>query len=333
MRVGIFHQMWALAEISDRECIQQALRDVVLADELGYESFWFGEHHYNSEKAFYGRVPVPELVIARFAAETKRIRLGTGVKVLPFDDAARFAESMALLDLLTDGRAHYGIGMGVRTADTPDHDRGPKFRQQLTDLLAYLRGDIGDGRQKMTPAPERDLTGLIWIAAREEATVQYAAQLGLNFVVGQAEQDIQQGTYVQTYRDAGGQGEARGARMVYVAETDEEALEMVREPALRIFGNRGRQAYYRQAVKEGRLSDEETDDLTDILSRIDYIAGSPQTVAAGLGRYMRVTGVDRLDLMVHLPGVPQEAVQRSLRLFASEVAPLMGIEMGESARA
>src|SRR5258708_17323645 len=101
MRVGIFHQMWALSETSDRQVIEDARQDVLLADELGYESFWFGEHHGNREKAFYGRVPIPELVIARFAAETRQIRLGTGVKVLPFDTASRFAEAMALLDILT----------------------------------------------------------------------------------------------------------------------------------------------------------------------------------------------------------------------------------------
>src|SRR5690554_6116375 len=100
MRVGLFHQMWALAEKSDKETIQDALSDVILADELGYESFWFGEHHQSRDRAFFGRVPIPELVIARFAAETKSIRLGTGVKVLPYDDEARFAESMALLDIL-----------------------------------------------------------------------------------------------------------------------------------------------------------------------------------------------------------------------------------------
>ena len=220
MRVGLFHQMWALAEKSDRDCIKEALSDVILADELGFESFWFGEHHNNRERAFFGRVPIPELVIARFAAETQRIRLGTGVKILPFDDAARFAESMALLDILTDGRAHYGVGMAVRAADTPNHERGPKFRQQLTDLLGYLRGETRDDQPALTPAPEQDLTGLLWIAASEDITVEHAARLGLNFVVGQAEHGKQQRKYVDTYRNAGGKAEVRGARMVYVGETE-----------------------------------------------------------------------------------------------------------------
>ena len=333
MRVGIFHQMWALSETSDRQVIEDARQDVLLADELGYESFWFGEHHANREKAFYGRVPIPELVIARFAAETRQIRLGTGVKVLPFDTASRFAEAMALLDILTDGRAHYAVGMAVRTnPDAVDHDRGPLFREQLSELVRHLDGDYGDDLKPMTPAPERDLKGLLWIAAREPASVAHAAKLGLNFVVGQAEQGIQQRTYVDMYRNSGGTGEARGARMVYVGETDADAWSVVGESATRSFRNRRNSAYGRLAVAEGRMSEEEIEDPAEILRQIEYVAGSPETVAAGLKRYIETAGVDRVDLLMHMPGVPHDGLQRSMRLFADAVAPLMGIDMGEPAR-
>jgi alkanesulfonate monooxygenase SsuD/methylene tetrahydromethanopterin reductase-like flavin-dependent oxidoreductase (luciferase family) len=333
MQVGMFHQMWALSSKTDRECIEEALSDVILADELGFESFWFGEHHYNRDRAFFGRVPIPELVIARFAAETRRIRLGTGVKVLPYDDAARFAESMTLLDILSEGRAHYGVGMAVRAADTPDHDRGPKFREQLSELVAYLNGDCAEGRPALTPAPERDLTGLLWVAAREPATVQYAAKLGLNFVVGQAEQAQQQRTYVDVYRASGGEGEVRGARMVYVAPTDAEAYAAVEGSATTWFNTSRNGAYYRQALRDGRVPDTEPKDLPDLLSRIEYTAGSPETVAAGIRRYMGTAGVDRIDVMMHTPGMSQEAVQRSMRLFATEVAPLLGVEMQQASPA
>ena len=52
-------------------------------------------------------------------------------------------------------------------------------------------------------------------------------------------------------------------------------------------------------------------------------------MADGLRRYIREAGVDRIDIMIHTPGMPQEALQRSMRLFASEVAPLLGVEMGQ----
>ncbi len=235
---------------------------------------------------------------------------------------------MSLLDILTGGRAHYGLGMAVRTVEGPTHDRGPKFREQLSEVVAYLRGDVSDGRPALSPAPERDLTGLLWVAAREPASVEYAARLGLNFVVGQAEQGKQQRSYVDTYRNAGGSGEVRGARMVYVGDTDEDALAGVETPATTWFATSRKGAYYRQAVEDGRFATEEPADLRDLLSRIEYIVGAPETVAAGLRRYMSEANVDRLDIMLHTPGMPQDALQRSMRLFAQEVAPLLGVEMG-----
>src|SRR5258707_198875 len=153
LSVGIFHQVWAVAEISDRQCIEETLADVRLAEELGFASFGFGEHHSGREKAYFGRVPIPEYLIARLAAETTRIQLGTAVKVLPLDTAARCAEGIALLDILTDGRAIFGLGMGVRADPlAATHDRGELFRAQLRDLRNYLRGDVDPRQPRLTPA-------------------------------------------------------------------------------------------------------------------------------------------------------------------------------------
>src|SRR3954447_19009425 len=157
--VGIFHQVWAVASISDRQCIEETLADVRLADELGFDSFGFGEHHAGRDKVFFGRVPIPEYLIARMAGETRQIQLGTAVKVLPFDTATRCAESIALLDLLTGGRAIFGLGMGVRTDPLATvHDRGEMFRTQLREVRDLLRS-----QDVLTPQPERDLSDVIWV--------------------------------------------------------------------------------------------------------------------------------------------------------------------------
>lgn len=62
-------------------------------------------------------------------------------------------------------------------------------------------------------------------------------------------------------------------------------------------------------------------DLPDLLSRINYIVGSPSTVAKQLNQYIAQTEVDRLGVKMHLAGLPNEDVRRSMRLFAQEVAP------------
>src|SRR5579862_9430837 len=136
--------MWAQPNLSDQQVIESATEDVLLAEELGFESIMFGEHHFRKTDGYYGRVPVPELLIANLAARTTRISLGTGVKVLALDPPWRTAESMVLLDLLTDGRAFWGVGQGTAPAvfppGTTDVTRYQLFRDHLKSLVAILRG-------------------------------------------------------------------------------------------------------------------------------------------------------------------------------------------------
>jgi alkanesulfonate monooxygenase SsuD/methylene tetrahydromethanopterin reductase-like flavin-dependent oxidoreductase (luciferase family) len=315
--VGILHQMWAEASVSDRTCLMDAADDVRLADELGYESFWFGEHHYNRHKPFFGRVPVPELLIARLASETRQIHLGTGVKVLALDPPSRFAEKMALLDLLTDGRAVFGVGEGTKGSFFVEEERGPNFRAALRELIGRLRDEPSDDHPALTPAPQRDLTKLLWTAVRNWQSISLTAEFGLNFATGQGDLGPDQRVWVDMYRQAGGTGEARGYRLVLVAETDAEA-ERIADPA--------KQLYY-SMIRAGAFSAEGDKAGAAEFQRRNFILGSPETVAERLLTYQYESGVDRVDLLAHVPGLPHEALRQTLTLFAKEVAPRMGVTM------
>src|SRR5690606_34999241 len=83
---------WTLA--FDRD-----IAEMVEAERLGFDEYWIGEHHSGG----YENVPVPEFMIAKASAVTSRIRLGTGVVNLPYQDPFKVAERMAFLDRLTHG--------------------------------------------------------------------------------------------------------------------------------------------------------------------------------------------------------------------------------------
>jgi alkanesulfonate monooxygenase SsuD/methylene tetrahydromethanopterin reductase-like flavin-dependent oxidoreductase (luciferase family) len=317
-RTGILHQMWAEASISDRTCLENAAADVRLADELGYDSFWFGEHHYNRQKAFFGRVPVPELVIARLAAETRQIHLGTGVKVLSLEPAARAAEKMALLDILTDGRAEFGLGEGTKGSFFKEEEKGPLFRKSLREVVACLTEGSSDGRLALTPAPEHDLRPMIWSAVRNQESIFLSAELGLNFATGQGGLGPDQRVWVDIYREAGGRGEVRGYRLVLVAESDAEA-ERISAPA--------RELYYSMIHQGAFAAQGDAEAEAEAFQRENFILGSPETVAERLLAYKLESGVDRVDLLAHVPGLPHEALQQTLVLYAQEVAPKVGVTM------
>jgi alkanesulfonate monooxygenase SsuD/methylene tetrahydromethanopterin reductase-like flavin-dependent oxidoreductase (luciferase family) len=83
------------------------LDQVVHAEKLGYHSAWFGEHHYSAYS--FG---APAVMATAAAARTNRIRLGTGVSLLPIHNPIRLAEEYATLDILSGGRLEYGVGRG-----------------------------------------------------------------------------------------------------------------------------------------------------------------------------------------------------------------------------
>lgn len=85
----------------------QILEQTQLEEELGFDAVWFGEHHYSGYS--FGSPPV---IAMAAAARTKRIRLGTGVSLIPLNHPVRLAEEYAMLDVLSNGRLEYGIGRG-----------------------------------------------------------------------------------------------------------------------------------------------------------------------------------------------------------------------------
>src|SRR5687767_15830925 len=119
MRFGIFyeHQLprpWTVD--SELRLFQHALDQVELADKLGIDSAWEVEHHFLEE---YSHSSAPEVFLAAASQRTKNIRLGHGIVQTPppFNHPARVAERIAMLDLVSNGRAEFGTGESSSEAE------------------------------------------------------------------------------------------------------------------------------------------------------------------------------------------------------------------------
>lgn len=95
---------------SEQEIINDALEELIYAEELGFDSVWLAEHHFSE----YGVLGNPLVFASTLAAKTKRIRIGTAVMILPFYNPLRLAEDAALVDILSNGRLDLGIGRGYQ---------------------------------------------------------------------------------------------------------------------------------------------------------------------------------------------------------------------------
>ena len=110
MRFGIFQSAQWPEGTQQQVRLRDAVEQSVLAEELGFDSVFMTEHHFTR----HGIVPDNLAMLSFIAAQTQHIRLGTAVSVLPLHDPVRLAESVALVDQLSDGRIDFGIGRGYQ---------------------------------------------------------------------------------------------------------------------------------------------------------------------------------------------------------------------------
>jgi len=109
MRFGVQNLFPAEGE-DDHRVLREALEDIRLADDLGFDSVWLTEHHFSR----YGILGNPMVLGAAVAQMTTRIQIGTAVVVLPFHNPLRLAEDAATLDIISGGRLELGVGRGYQ---------------------------------------------------------------------------------------------------------------------------------------------------------------------------------------------------------------------------
>jgi len=114
----------------------------VEAESLGFCSTFLVEHHFTG----FGQISATLNLLTFIAARTKTLRLGTAVLVLPWHNPVLLAEQAATLDLLSQGRLDFGIGMGYRYREfagfcMPMEEAEARFDESLAVILKAWTSD------------------------------------------------------------------------------------------------------------------------------------------------------------------------------------------------
>jgi len=164
--------------------LQESIRLAQLADRLGYTRYWISEHHNTSTLAG----AAPEVFIARLAAETRNIRLGSGGIMLPNHSTLKVAENFRLLEALYPGRIDLGLGRapgGDRlTAQllNPGNTFDPQdYIRQIRDLEAFLSDTPTPGTYegKIRAIPKIDTQPELWMLTSSGESAYLAAHFGM----------------------------------------------------------------------------------------------------------------------------------------------------------
>jgi alkanesulfonate monooxygenase SsuD/methylene tetrahydromethanopterin reductase-like flavin-dependent oxidoreductase (luciferase family) len=195
MRFGLFyeHQLprpWASGD--EHRLLKNALDQIELADELGFDFVWEVEHHFLEE---YSHSSAPEVFLAAASQRTKRIRLGHGIVQLPvgYNHPVRVAERIATLDLVSDGRVEFGTGESSSEAELGGFgvDRATKREQWeesldvVTRLLAEEPFAGYDGAyvqmppRNVVPKSAQRPHPPVWVACSRRETIHMAATKGI----------------------------------------------------------------------------------------------------------------------------------------------------------
>jgi luciferase family oxidoreductase group 1 len=247
LRLSVLDQSPVPAGSTPAQALANSLSLAQHVDALGYTRLWYSEHHAMDLLA----CTAPEILIARAAAATSRIRVGSGGIMLPHYSALKVAEVFRTLHAMFSGRIDLGIGRAPgggqleayalrrnRTGPVPDD-----FPQQLAELRAFLHperwAESDNGANANHPfarirvAPDAPGAPDIWLLGSSMWSAVTAAQQGLPYAFAHFFSPVQTRQAIEYYQrnfvpspqseDGRTTPEATLAIGVLCAETDAEA--------------------------------------------------------------------------------------------------------------
>jgi alkanesulfonate monooxygenase SsuD/methylene tetrahydromethanopterin reductase-like flavin-dependent oxidoreductase (luciferase family) len=336
VKIGLFHTVQWPEGTAQVQRYDEALRQAVLAEELGFDSVWFTEHHFFR----HGIVSDSLIMLAHLAARTSTVRLGTAVSVLPLHNPVRLAESAAMVDLLSGGRLELGIGRGYQAPEFRGFgldigEKADRFEEACEVLVRCWTEETFTHQGRFwqffdaspQPHPLQQPHPPLWYATDSSDGMRMCAERKWGILLPQGRSLAEVADQMTRYGAALGSAGARPtdrrvylARALYTAASDEQARAEAEGPyrSFQHLANRlaGRPDGWQYAgLSAGPFAhDGPIDDAV--------IFGNPDTCISIL-RKIHELGVDAVMLFVHLGELSHQQITRSLRLFGREVLPVV----------
>jgi alkanesulfonate monooxygenase SsuD/methylene tetrahydromethanopterin reductase-like flavin-dependent oxidoreductase (luciferase family) len=143
MKFALFYEIpvarpWA--PDSEHLAYKNTLEQAIAGEQAGFHAFWTVEHHFLEE---YSHCSNPEVLYGAIASRTSKMRLGYGVRLMPrpYNHPVRTAESVAVLDLLSDGRVDMGTGRSATRIELEGFGVDPKdTRDMWREAIEHVVG-------------------------------------------------------------------------------------------------------------------------------------------------------------------------------------------------
>jgi alkanesulfonate monooxygenase SsuD/methylene tetrahydromethanopterin reductase-like flavin-dependent oxidoreductase (luciferase family) len=313
---------------SNQKYYEEVLTMAEWAEDLGFDSFWLGEHHFY----WYGTCVSPPMVIAALGQRTKKMRLGPAVAVPAFHNPLVLAEEYAFADNLCGGRLDFGLGSGFspvefKTFGITIEEAKERFWEATDIILKAWRQDEFSHQGKyyqfenvsLHMKPLQKPMPPVWMAASSDDTLAKAGELGLP-IMGipfarsntihdvKAKNDLFKESYVR--KGHKGTPDILVALHVCLQRSEEDAVKLARPHFERVV----------DYLKTSRRPGSKVPDLDNIKKENLAVFTTPEDAVAILKDYEKI-GVTHVICMVNFGGLPMTDVRRTLGLMSKEVFP------------
>jgi alkanesulfonate monooxygenase SsuD/methylene tetrahydromethanopterin reductase-like flavin-dependent oxidoreductase (luciferase family) len=287
------------------------------AERLGADAVWLTEHHFFDD----GYLPQCWTFAAAIAARTANIRIGTAVDLLPLHSPLELAEQIAIVDIISNGRAEPGFGVGYRRPEYVAF--GGDFKHRYGVFAHRIRemrrlwGEEPGAERTVTPAPIQKPVPM-WGGFGGPMGARTAGRLGLGL-------QSANGALWEPYKEglAAGGHASSAARMsgqveFFMSDDPEKAWAQIEEHVLYRWHS------YNRYMFEGTRRE------TDPPQRFDpkaigerFILGTPEQVATII--LERTSGLPVTDIYSwsDFPGISDDLIDRHLELTFTKLAPLL----------
>jgi alkanesulfonate monooxygenase SsuD/methylene tetrahydromethanopterin reductase-like flavin-dependent oxidoreductase (luciferase family) len=218
MKFALFYEMpvpQPMGPDDERLAYQHTLEQAIAGDRFGWDAFWTVEHHFLTE---FSHCSNPEILYGAIASRTERIRLGYGVRLMPrpYNHPVRTAESVAVLDLISNGRVDFGTGRSATRAELEGfgidpHETRAMWQEAIEHVVGCWTNEEYEfqgkywqmPKRKVHPKPMQKPHPPLFGATSSEEGHRQVGQLGLglcSFAVGVSPDEVK--AKVDIYREA-----------------------------------------------------------------------------------------------------------------------------------
>jgi alkanesulfonate monooxygenase SsuD/methylene tetrahydromethanopterin reductase-like flavin-dependent oxidoreductase (luciferase family) len=353
MKFSLFYEMQIAdpTRQSEARLFHDCVKQVELADKLGYHCVWEVEHHGLYE---YSHSSAPETFLAFVAARTKNIRLGHGITLTPYryNHPIRIAERIATLDILSEGRVNWGSGKSASLTEQKAFENDlAKIHAQWLEALDMIPRMWRDGvfeykgeffdipPTQVVPKPVQSPHPPLFAACSKPDTAVEVGKLGvgaLNFAIGNDEYLAKK---VAAYRDAVATAEPEAYQknnhfactpVSLCLDDDKKACQYGMRggrffaEALATYYFGGKRPTGKLPISREFLSESELEAAMAFRGAPEApamnVIGDPVHCREIVSRFEKA-GVDEIILVMQAGTIPSELVYESIRTFGEKVIP------------